>query len=105
MSYFSVAMREEPINSAISSDMRFTCARSSRGTPSIAMMTSAGSGPAKSATKSMSRRSPMRSNSHATSSSTVGRIAFIDCRWNTLLVNRRMRVCSGGSRNTIQCER
>ena len=105
MSYLSGDMRELPMNSAMSSDMRFTFASSSFGTPSIAMITSAGSGPAKSATKSISLRAPMRSSSHCVSSSAAGRIAFIDCRWNTLLVSRRRRVCSGGSRNTIQCVR
>ena len=105
MSYFSGAMRELPMNSAMSSDSRFTIASSSRGTPSIAMITSAGSGPAKSAMKSISSRAPMRSSSQATSSSTVGRMACIDCTLNTLLVSRRSRVCSGGSRNTIQVDR
>ena len=60
-------MRELPMNSAMSSDMRFTFASSSRGTPSIAMITSAGSGPAKSAMKSISSRAPMRSSSHRVS--------------------------------------
>ena len=34
-----------------------------------------------------------------------GRMACIDLTWNTLLVSRRRRVCSGGSRNTIQSVR
>ena len=50
-------------------------------------------------------RASILSSSHSTSSSAAGRMAFMDCRLNTLLVRRRRRVCSGGSRNTIQCVR
>jgi hypothetical protein len=65
------------------------------------MITNAGSGPAKSPTKSNSSRPPMRSSSQALSASTFGRSAWIERTLNTRLARRRRRVCSGGSRNTI----
>jgi len=69
------------------------------------MITSAGSGPANSAMKSNSLRSPMRSSSHAVIASTFGRSAAMVRALNTRLASRRSRVCSGGSRNTIQSVR
>ena len=52
VSYFSGDTRDEPMNSAMSSDSCFIRPRSSRGTPSMAMITRQGSGPANSAMKS-----------------------------------------------------
>ena len=105
VAYFSEDVRDEPMNSAMSSDMRFTCASASRGTPSIAMITRQGSGPANSAMKSNSSRPSTRSSSEAAIASTCGRIPCIDLAWKTLPVSRRSRVCSGGSLNTIQSDR
>ena len=93
------------MNSAISSDSRFRRASSPRGTPSMSMMTSAGSGPANSAMKSISSRSPIASSSQAVSASTFGRSACIERTLNTFEASRRSRVCSGGSRNTIHSVR
>ena len=50
-------------------------------------------------------RGSQRSRSQPTRSSITGRIPCMDCRLNTLLVSLRRRVCSGGSRNTIQSVR
>ena len=104
-SYFSGASRALPMNSAISSDRRFRRASSSRGAPSMSMITSAGSGMAKSAMKSNSFLPSSASSSHWVSRSMLGRSALIERTWNTFAASRRRRVCSGGSRNTIQSVR
>ena len=70
VSYFSGEVRDEPMNSAMSSLMRLTRASSERSTPSRAMITRQGSGPAKSVMKSNSVRAPMPSISQAAMSST-----------------------------------
>ena len=85
--------------------MRLTRASSERSTPSRAMITRQGSGPAKSLMKSNSVRSPRPSINHSAMSATCGRMACMDLAWKTRLVRRRSRVWSGGSLNTIHCDR
>ena len=105
VSYFSRDVRDEPMNSAMSSDSRLTSARSLCGTPSIAMITRHGSGPAKSAMKSIVSRSRSAPSRSAVIASTCGRIACIERLWKNFDSSLRRRVCSGGSLNTIHCDR
>ena len=99
--YLCGASRALPMKSAISSDRCFSRASSALGTPSMCMMTSAGSGPAKSAMKSNSSRSSRESSRKAVIASTCGRRAWMERVLKTWAVSCRSRVCSGGSRNTI----
>ncbi len=99
--YLSGVARAVPMNSMMSSDHALTSYRRSCGTPIIAMITSAGSGIVKSATRSASLL-PARSVSNL---SMIASICGLKPRMvpgrNALLTRPRTLVWSGGSRKMI----
>ena len=87
------------------SDQRLSCSRSARGMPKSSAMTMAGSGWAKSATRSIRPSAPSGSSSSSTTARTFASSTGTSRARNAFCIARRSSRWRGGSLNTIQSAR